>query len=227
MTTISTRLQVVKNRITAAAGSSNRSSDDIQLLAVSKTWPAEAIREAYQQGQRLFAENYVQEALAKMRQLSDLPIEWHFIGPIQSNKTQQIARQFSWVHGIDRPNIALRLNDARPQNLPPLQACLQVNISGEASKHGVSVDDAPALAKYIATLQNIRLRGLMAIPKLTSDYQLQRQQYKMLRDLMLQLNAQGFELDTLSAGMSQDLEAAIAEGATLVRVGSSIFGNRY
>lgn len=226
MTTISTNLQAVKQRIAQAADIAARPADQVHLLAVSKTWPADAVREAYQSGQTAFGESYLQEALDKIETLHDLPLQWHFIGPIQSNKTRPIAEHFDWVHSIDRLKIAERLSAGRPENKAPLNVCLQVNISGEATKSGVAMEQVGALAHAIKLLPHLTLRGLMAIPKETPDYAQQREQFRMLKTLFEQLNAQGLQLDTLSMGMSHDLEAAITEGATIVRVGSAIFGTR-
>lgn len=198
----------------------------VTLLAVSKAQSAEKLREAYQAGQTKFGENYLQEALNKQTDLADLAIEWHFIGPIQSNKTQPIAHHFSWVHGVDRLKIAQRLNDARPSDLPPLQICLQVNISSEASKSGVEEDEISTLVKAVSTLPKLKLRGLMAIPEPTDDETLQRQQFKRMRLLFNRLINEGYALDTLSMGMSSDYKIAIEEGATIVRIGSAIFGAR-
>lgn len=198
----------------------------VTLLAVSKAQSAEKLREAYQAGQTKFGENYLQEALNKQTDLADLAIEWHFIGPIQSNKTQPIAQHFSWVHGVDRLKIAQRLNDARPSDLPPLQICLQVNISSEASKSGVEEDELSTLVKAVSTLPKLKLRGLMAIPEPTDDETLQRQQFKRMRLLFNRLINEGYALDTLSMGMSSDYKIAIEEGATIVRIGSAIFGAR-
>jgi hypothetical protein len=225
MTTLSNALQAVRQRIARAASAAGREGA-VHLLAVSKTFPAEAVREASLAGQHAFGENYLQEALDKMAALQDLPLEWHFIGPLQSNKTRPVAEHFAWVHSIDRARLADRLSAARPANLPDLQVCLQVNISDEASKSGVAPEELPALARQVQALPRLRLRGLMAIPAPTADPDRQRQAFRHLRQLLEQLNAQGFQLDTLSMGMSDDLEAAIAEGATLVRVGSAIFGAR-
>lgn len=196
------------------------------LLAVSKAHPTEAVRAAYAAGQQAFGENYLQEALAKQQELADLTIAWHFIGPLQSNKTQAIAQQFSWVHSVDRLKIAERLNAARPADLPRLQVCLQVNVSGETSKGGVAATEAFALAQAIAKLPRLQLRGLMAIPAPTNSIAKQRQQFRMVRELQEAMQAQGLTLDTLSMGMSDDFPAAIAEGATIIRVGSAIFGAR-
>lgn len=206
-----------------AVRASGRNPDDVTLVAVSKTFPADAIRAAAACGQRHFGENYVQEARAKQEQLTDLDLVWHFIGPIQSNKTREIAGHFDWVHGIEREKIARRLSEQRPAGMPPLNACIQVNVSGEASKSGVSPDEACELAGQLSRLPGLKLRGLMAIPEPEGD---PRPRFRLLRELMSGLNAVGLELDTLSMGMSGDFELAIAEGATLVRVGSAIFGKR-
>lgn len=226
MTTISTNLQAVRARIAAAAQLAGRAVEDIRLLAVSKTFPPERIREAAQAGQIAFGENYLQESLGKIAALADLGLEWHFIGPLQSNKTRPVAEHFSWVHGIERLKIAERLSVARGAARPPLQVCIQVNVSGEASKSGVSPGETAALAHAVAGLPNLRLRGLMAIPEPTDDMPLARQRFAMLRELREVLNKAGMALDTLSMGMSHDLEAAILEGATIVRVGTAIFGER-
>lgn len=193
---------------------------------MSKTVPAERIGEAYRCGQRTFGESYVQEALAKIATLRDLPLEWHYIGPIQSNKTRAIAEHFHWVHSIDRVKIAERLAAARPPDMPPLDVCIQINVSGEATKGGVPPGEELALARAIAALPRLRLRGLMAIPEPTDDVSVQRDRYAAVRQARDALVAAGFPLDTLSMGMSDDLEAAVAEGATLVRVGTAIFGVR-
>ncbi len=226
MTTISTNLQAVRARIAAAAQLAGRAVEDIRLLAVSKTFPPERIREAAQAGQFAFGENYLQESLGKIAALADLGLEWHFIGPLQSNKTRPVAEHFSWVHGIERLKIAERLSAARGAARPPLQVCIQVNVSGEASKSGVSPGETAALAHAVAGLPNLRLRGLMAIPEPTDDMPLARQRFAMLRELREVLNEAGMALDTLSMGMSHDLEAAILEGASIVRVGTAIFGER-
>ena len=198
----------------------------MRLLAVSKAQPASAVLAAYAAGQRLFGESDVQEALDKQNALKDLSLEWHFIGPIQSNKTQAIAGHFAWVHGVDRLKIAERLSAARPAELLPLQICIQVNVSHEASKSGVMPAEAYSLAAAITQLPRLQLRGLMAIPAPTADIEMQRRQFRMVRELYETLNAQGMALDTLSMGMSEDFPAAIAEGATIVRIGSAIFGAR-
>lgn len=200
----------------------------VTLLAVSKTMPAEAVREAFDAGQRAFGENYVREGLDKIAALADLrsQIEWHLIGPLQSNKTREVAEQFDWVHSVDRMRIAERLSAQRPAALPPLDVCLQVNISGEASKSGVVPADLPALARAVAALPNLRLRGLMAIPEPAQGDAAQRAPHRALRALADALRSEGLALDTLSMGMSADLEAAVAEGATMVRIGTAIFGAR-
>jgi len=229
MTTIPAKLQAVIARIDAAARKFGRNPDAITLLAVSKTWPASAVREAAAAGQRDFGENYVQEGLDKAAELADLTVrglQWHFIGPLQSNKTRAVAETFAWVHSVDRLKIAQRLSEQRPETLQPLQLCLQVNISGEASKSGVAVSEVRDLARQVAKLPRVKLRGLMAIPRPTDDFSQQRQSFARLREVFEQLNADGLMLDTLSIGMSHDLEAAIAEGASIVRIGSAIFGER-
>ena len=198
----------------------------MRLLAVSKTFPVEALRQAHLAGQNEFGESYVQEALEKIDELRGLPLIWHFIGPLQSNKTRPVAENFAWVHSVDRAKTADRLSAARPENLPPLQVCIQVNVSAEASKAGVEPGAAAALAEHVAGLPRLRLRGLMAIPAPTAEVALQRRQFAVLRELLAQLNGRGLALDTLSMGMSDDIEAAVAEGATIVRVGSAIFGAR-
>lgn len=206
-----------------------RGVDSVTLLAVSKTFDAAAVREAATAGQRAFGENYVQEALDKITALADLraALEWHLIGPLQSNKTRVVAEGFDWVHSVDRLKIAQRLSEQRPAHLPPLQVCLQVNISGEASKSGLAVAEVAAVAAEVARLPRLRLRGLMAIPEPAADSQAQRAPHRALRELLAAVNAQhGLALDTLSMGMSADLEAAVLEGATIVRVGSAIFGAR-
>ena len=226
MTTISARLQAVIARIDKAARQSGRNPDAITLLAVSKTWPASAVREAAAAGQRSFGENYVQEGADKAAELAALGLEWHFIGPLQSNKTRAVAENFAWVHSVDRLKIAERLSEQRPEALLPLQVCLQVNISGEASKSGVAVSEVRALAQQVAQLPRLKLRGLMAIPAPTDDFLQQRHEFARLREIFDELKCTGLPLDTLSIGMSHDLEAAIAEGASIVRVGSAIFGER-
>lgn len=226
MTTIATNLQAVHDRIRRAAHSAGRPPSAIALIAVSKTWSADKIAAAHACGQNAFAENYVQEAIGKIMRLAHLPLEWHFIGPVQSNKTRSIAERFQWVHSVEREKVALRLNDARPAGLPPINVCIQVNVSGQASKSGVAPGDELALARAVTALPRLRLRGLMAIPEPTPDAGLQRRRFARLRELKDGLEAGGFPLDTLSMGMSDDLEAAILEGATMVRVGTAIFGQR-
>jgi len=226
MTTISAKLQAVIARIDEAARKSGRDAGAITLLAVSKTWPASAVREAAAAGQRAFGENYVQEGVDKATELAALGLQWHFIGPLQSNKTRAVAENFAWVHSVDRFKIAQRLSEQRPETLPPLQVCLQVNISGEASKSGVAVGEVGDLARQVATLSRVKLRGLMAIPAPTNEFLQQRQAFAQLCEVFEQLKCDGLALDTLSIGMSHDLEAAIAEGASIVRVGSAIFGER-
>jgi PLP dependent protein len=233
MTTIATRLQAVNQRIAAAARAAGRSPAEVTLVAVGKTFPASAIAEAYLAGQCVFGENYVREALEKMQALAGMgleerhgPMEWHFIGPIQSNKTRHIAENFAWVHGVDRLKIAERLAQARPAGLAALQVCIQVNVSGEQSKSGVVMQQAFALAEATARLPGLKLRGLMAIPEPSMDEGLQRSRFRAVRELRNEMSRRGIELDTLSMGMSADLEAAIAEGATQVRIGTAIFGAR-
>ncbi|HMV64253.1 MAG TPA: YggS family pyridoxal phosphate-dependent enzyme [Rhodocyclaceae bacterium] len=226
MTGISVGLQKVRDRISTAAQAVGRDPHGVTLLAVSKTWPAECVRAAAAAGQRAFGENYVQEGCAKVDALADPDLEWHFIGPLQSNKTRSVANRFVWVHSVDRLRIAERLSAQRDVHLPPLNVCLQVNVSGEASKSGVAPGEVADLAAAVAALPRLRLRGLMAIPEPTDDVALQRRRFASVRALRDELNAAGFGLDTLSMGMSADLEAAIAEGATLVRVGTAIFGAR-
>lgn len=227
MTSISANLQDVRKRIAAACAAASRDPAGVRLLAVSKTWPAAAVRAAADCGQREFGESYVQEAVAKMTTLADLGLEWHFIGPLQSNKTRAVAERFAWVHSIERYKIAERLSAQRPAAMPPLQVCLQVNVSGEASKSGCAPEQALDLARRVGELPRLALRGLMAIPEPTADAALQRRRFAELRRLRDRIAADcGIHLDTLSMGMSDDLEAAIAEGASLVRVGTAIFGTR-
>ena len=225
MSTISDRLKQVRSRISQAAIAAGREPASIKLVAVSKTHPVAMLEAALAAGQTTFGESYLQDALPKIEAIGDRA-EWHFIGPIQSNKTRQIAAHFDWVHSVDRLKIAQRLNEQRPENLPPLNVCLQINTSGEAAKTGISPDDTLELAEAINQLPHLRLRGLMTIPAREQDPARQRLPFQQLRQLFEQLNAEGFKLDTLSMGMSADMEAAIAEGATLVRVGTAIFGPR-
>jgi PLP dependent protein len=223
MQKIDDKLKKVTERMAQAAIAAGRNPQTVHLVAVSKTQPADAIRQAYHAGQRLFGENYVQEALDKQQELTDLPdIEWHFIGPMQSNKTRPIAENFAWVHSVDRLKIAQRLSQQRPEDLPPLNICIQLNIDDEDTKSGISPDDLPELVNVIKSLPRLRLRGLMAIPAATHNPDQQRVAFRKLADAVAQFPF----MDTLSMGMSADLEAAIAEGATLVRVGTDIFGAR-
>ncbi|MBV4540865.1 YggS family pyridoxal phosphate-dependent enzyme [Pseudomonas vlassakiae] len=224
MSTIADNLSALAARIHNAAQAAGRDPASVRLLAVSKTKPASAIREIYAAGVRDVGENYLQEALAKQQELGDLPLIWHFIGPIQSNKTKAIAEHFDWVHSVDRLKIAQRLSEQRPAGLPPLNICLQVNVSGEDSKSGCAPADLPALAKDVAALPNLCLRGLMAIPEPTEDRAAQEAAFASLKQLQASL---GLGLDTLSMGMSHDLEAAIAQGATWVRIGTALFGARH
>jgi pyridoxal phosphate enzyme (YggS family) len=228
MSEIAVHLELTRARLAQAERAAHRPAGSVTLLAVSKTCPAPAVRAAFAAGQRLFGENYVQEALDKIAALADLreQLEWHFIGPLQSNKTRAVAEHFDWVHSVDRLKIAERLAEQRPSHLPPLNVCLQVNISGETSKSGVSAAAAPALAHAIAALPRLRLRGLMAIPEAAAELAEQRIPHRQLHALFKTLCADGLALDTLSTGMSGDLEAAVLEGATLVRIGTAIFGAR-
>ena len=230
MSTIEEKLQAVRRAIAQAASEARRPPDSVTLLAVSKTFGADAVLAAAAAGQMAFGENYLQEALDKIAAvrlaLPQPAIAWHFIGPIQSNKTRPIAEHFDWVHTVEREKIAVRLSEQRPDSLPDLNICLQVNISGEASKSGVAPGDLPALAHAVAQLPKLRLRGLMAIPEPQTDPALQRAAFAQLRVLYEQLRADGLPLDTLSMGMSADLQPAVLEGATIVRVGSAIFGSR-
>ncbi|ALK95801.1 alanine racemase [Massilia sp. WF1] len=231
MSTIAGNLQAVEATIQAACEAASRPRSTVQLLAVSKTFPAEAVLEAAACGQRAFGENYLQEGVDKIaavaKALPDTRLEWHFIGPIQSNKTRPIAANFDWVHTVERLKIAQRLSEQRPPELGPLNICLQVNISGEASKSGIPPAELPALALAVAALPNLRLRGLMAIPEPQEDPALQRLPFARLRELAQDIVKSGIHLDTLSMGMSGDMRAAVLEGATIVRVGSAIFGARH
>ena len=226
MNTIATNLQGVNTRIEQSARAAGRDPRDIVLVAVTKTFGPDAIRAAHAAGQRDFGESYAQEALEKIPKLADLDIVWHFIGPIQSNKTRPIAESFAWVHSVDRLKIAERLSAQRPAALPPLQICIEVNVSGEATKAGVAPGEVQAIATAVSHLPRLNLRGLMAIPELSGDPALQRKRFESLRELRDALNRNGFALDTLSMGMSDDFEAAIAAGSTMVRVGTAIFGPR-
>ncbi|HEV7815316.1 MAG TPA: YggS family pyridoxal phosphate-dependent enzyme [Janthinobacterium sp.] len=230
MSTIDQNLQAVHHSIVASTKEAGRPLESVQLLAVSKTFSHEAVLEAVRAGQTAFGENYLQEALDKIAALAarlpETPLEWHFIGPIQSNKTRPIAEHFSWVHTVEREKIALRLSEQRPDGLAPLNICLQVNISGEASKSGAAPAALAELAHQVAALPKLRLRGLMAIPEPAAGFDQQRSAFRRLRRLYEALRADGLALDTLSMGMSADMRAAIVEGATIVRVGSAIFGAR-
>jgi pyridoxal phosphate enzyme (YggS family) len=228
MAMIADNLQQVHRRLAWACEAAARPVESVTLLVVSKTFGPAAMREAFAAGERRFGENYVQEGVDKIAALADLrgQLEWHLIGPLQSNKTRLVAEQFDWVHTVDRLKLAQRLNDQRPATAAPLQVCLQVNISGEASKSGLAPAEVAAVAQAVAALPRLRLRGLMGIPEPATSFEAQRAPHRALRELLNTLNAQGLALDTLSMGMSADVEAAIAEGATLVRVGSAIFGAR-
>jgi PLP dependent protein len=220
------RLNAVRQRLESACSASGRNANEVTLLAVSKTRSADELRALAALGQRCFGENYLQEALGKITALQELDLEWHFIGPLQSNKSKPVAEHFSWVHSVDRLKLAQRLSEQRPAGLPPLNICLQVNVSGEQSKSGVSFAELPEFAKQVATLPQLKLRGLMAIPAPADDFAAQRLPLGKLREALQQLNREGLQLDTLSMGMSDDLEAAIAEGATMVRIGTALFGPR-
>jgi hypothetical protein len=230
MSPISDNLQAVHDRIATAARNAQRSPNDIMLLAVSKTFGPQAVIEAARAGQYAFGENYVQEAVDKMAAIHamvpDVQLHWHFIGPIQSNKTRLIAQHFDWVHSVDREKIAQRLSEQRAPESPPLNICLQVNISGESSKSGVAPQDTLTLAQRVASMPRLKLRGLMAIPESTEDIEKQHTAFRHLRELIEECRRQGLAMDTLSMGMSADLEAAIAEGSTIVRIGTAIFGKR-
>lgn len=228
MTTIADRISIAQSRINQAAQNCSRSSAEISLLAVSKTKPISDIVAAYQAGQRLFGENYVQEGETKITALqADYPdIEWHFIGPLQSNKSKIVAEHFDWMHTLSRDKIAQRLHEQRPSNKPPLNVCIQVNISQEESKSGVNAEDVATLALTINSLSQLTLRGLMAIPTATNDEQIQQQEFAQLKQLFDQLKQQYPSVDTLSMGMSNDMDIAIANGSTMVRIGSAIFGER-
>ncbi len=226
MTTIAENLAVIKSRIAEYATKYGRDNSEICLLAASKTQTSEKITAAYSAGQRDFGENYLQEGLAKIAACADLTITWHFIGPIQRNKTKKIAEHFAWVHSVDSMLIAKRLSDQRPAHLPPLNICIEVNVSNEETKSGVKIDEVLTLAAYCQTLPNLRLRGLMAIPTEYHTFDEQRHEFHKLAQLKQILEENNFALDTLSMGMSGDFEAAIAEGATIVRIGTAIFGAR-
>ncbi len=220
------RLHAVQQRLKSACHEYARSPDTVALLAVSKTRDSEELRRMAALGLRRFGENYLQEALRKIDALRDLDLEWHFIGPLQSNKTKPVAENFAWIHSVDRLKLARRLSEQRPTALPPLNICLQVNVSGEQSKSGASFAELSELAHQTAALPQLRLRGLMAIPAASDDFETQRRPLRQLHEALQQLNLEGLQLDTLSMGMSDDLEAAIAEGATIVRIGTALFGPR-
>lgn len=223
---IADNLAHVQAHIEAACQAAGRPVGSVRLLAVSKTWGPEAVRAAHVAGQTAFGENYIQEAVDKILALQDLPLEWHCIGPIQSNKTRLVAEHFDWVHSVDRLKIAQRLSEQRPAHLPPLQVCIQVNVDGGETKSGVAPQDLPALAQAVAALPRLQLRGLMTIPEPAETDELMRAVHAQAKALFDSLRAQGLPLDTLSMGMSADLAAAIAEGSTMVRVGTAIFGKR-
>jgi PLP dependent protein len=225
-TSIADNIARVRAQMAAACQSAGRAPGSVQLLAVSKTWSADAVRTAHATGQIDFGENYIQEAVDKITALRDLPLVWHCIGPIQSNKTRLVAEHFDWVHSIDRLKIAQRLSEQRPEHLPPLQVCIQVNVDGGETKSGVNPQDLPALAQAVAALPRLQLRGLMTIPEPAETEAQMCAVHRQAKDLFEQLRTQGLPLDTLSMGMSADMAAAIAEGSTLVRVGTAIFGQR-
>lgn len=227
MSGVAENLMTVGARIAAAGRKNGRPEGAVRLLAVSKTWPAASVREAFAAGQRAFGENYVQEAVDKIAELADLPLEWHFIGPLQSNKTRLVANHFAWVHSVDRLKIAQRLSEQRDAHLPPLKLCLQVNVSGEASKSGLAPEEVLGLAREVVRLPRVELAGLMCIPEPSPDEALLRARFRQLVSLRDELRtALGLPLDMLSMGMSDDLDLAIAEGSTMVRVGTAIFGKR-
>ena len=227
MSDIKQRYQMILEKIKQTELAYGRDPGSVNLIAVSKTKPVEMIREMASLGQRAFGENYLQEAIAKQQQLNDLNLQWHFIGHIQSNKTKDIAENFDWVHGVDRLKIARRLSDQRPSNLPKLNVCLQVNLQAEETKSGISPDQVLELAKSVAGLSNIKLCGLMAIPSPNNPFEKQRELFHQLRLLLDKLNEQGLDVATLSMGMTDDMEAAIAEGATHIRIGTALFGARH
>ena len=226
MTTIAANLQTVRERIAAACARAQRGEEEVTLLAVSKTFGPDAVRQAWQAGQAAFGENYIQEAVEKMALLADLPLQWHCIGPIQSNKTRLVSQHFDWAHTVDRLKIAQRLSEQRPDGRPPLQVCIQVNVDGGANKAGVPPGEAADLAREVAALPRLQLRGLMTIPEPAEGFEAQKAVHEQAADLLRRLRAQGLALDTLSMGMTADLEAAIAAGSTMVRVGTAIFGER-
>lgn len=226
MTTIADKLEAVRARIAAACAAAGRDPSEVTLLAVSKTFGPDAVRQAHAAGQAAFGENYIQEAVAKIEALRELPLQWHCLGPIQSNKTRLVAQHFDWVHSVDRLRIAQRLSEQRPAGLAPLQVCLQVNVDGGATKSGVAPHEVSALAHAVARLPRLRLRGLMGLPEPAPDFAAACTVHRQARALFEQLQAEGLPLDTLSLGMTADLEAAIHAGSTMVRVGTAIFGQR-
>jgi pyridoxal phosphate enzyme (YggS family) len=226
-TTIAENLSRVRTQMEAACQAAGRLPHSVSLLAVSKTWGAEAVRTAHAAGQTAFGENYIQEAVDKIVALRDLPLQWHCIGPIQSNKTRLVAEHFDWVHSVDRLKIAQRLSEQRPPHLPPLQVCIQVNVDGGETKSGISPQELPALAQAVAALPRLQLRGLMTIPEPAETDAQMRAVHAQAKSLFESLRQQGLPLDTLSMGMSADMAAAIAEGSTMVRVGTAIFGARH
>ena len=226
MTEISVRLSAIQGRIAAAETEFGREPGSVQLLAVSKRKPEEAVVSAHEAGQIAFGENHLQEAVTKIETLNALPLEWHFIGPIQSNKTRPISQYFDWAHSIDRLKVATRLNQQRDADKKPLNVCIQVNVSDESTKSGVPPGDVEQLAAAIAQMPRLRLRGLMAIPRPEADFEAARAPFRELQETLVSLNQRGYELDTLSMGMTDDMEAAIAEGSTMVRIGTAIFGAR-
>jgi len=227
MSAIKNQYQEICRQLSETAQRCHRSQDDIIILAISKTRCVDEILEAFEAGCHCFGESYIKEAIPKISALEHKPIEWHFVGPIQSNKTQYIAKYFNWVHSVDRKKAAKRINDQRPANLPLINVCIQVNVSGEATKSGVNVDELVALADYIMTLPRLKLRGLMALPQKTGDKEAQRQAFHRLTTAMEELNLKGLALDTLSMGMSNDWPAAVMEGATIIRIGTGLFGPRH
>jgi len=226
MTTIADNLQHVRQRIAAACADAGRDVNEVTLLAVSKTFGPDAVRAAHAAGQLAFGENYIQEAVEKKALLADLPLQWHCIGPIQSNKTRLVAAHFDWAHTVDRLKVAQRLSEQRPDGLPPLQVCIQVNVDAGATKSGVAPEDALALAREVAALPNLRLRGLMTIPEPSPGFAAQLAVHQKARRLFDSLRDAGLQIDTLSMGMTADLEAAVAAGSTMVRVGTALFGGR-
>jgi len=224
--TIAQNIQSIRTQIKALEEKYLRQAGSVQLLTVSKTRPIEDIQSAFAENQHHFGENYLQDALPKIENITESAIQWHFIGPIQSNKTRQIAENFHWVHTIDRLKIARRLSEQRNPEQPPLNVCIQVNVSGEENKSGVNCDEALTLARQINELPNIQLRGLMTIPASSNNFDEQRKPFRVLKELKDEIQSQGIKLDTLSMGMSNDMEAAIAEGSTMVRIGTAIFGKR-